>query len=413
MEIYNIAGNVLSRAYDVNGNRLFEAYSLTGDIWRSYEKAATDILSWLNLALEDISAGKRIKERYRMDTGAWAAVYRPDCATESALAFYKAWQKLENSSYLTIARGLLSFVLSLQNNDGSFPFSTARTTKYSNDNSEIAIFLIRSAEIDSDNASSYISAALNICDYLLTTQATNGSFPVSTENATQTALFTGHVVSALATAYVHADSTRKTSYESAIVNGLTFIGTQMLTGGRVKCCYEVRNTTEFWRAPMSDQCVCIRAYALAEISLPNSPSRSTWEANRATLTGYLDNLISPEGAVRNGPGTGINGADIYYYADHIYVTAFGIEAYHWSYLATQTIAYKETEDAIIAFCQSNLFSSNDVKTDGTLRGAYNLRDQNWNTDEYTLDAQSQVGSKQIYTGWTNAPIVCFILDNIQ
>lgn len=412
MEIYEITGGTLREAYDVDGNGLFSAYSISGGVWRSYEKAATDILSWLNLALEDVSEGKRIKERYRMDTGAWATVYRPDCASESALAFYKAWQKLGTASYLTIARGLLSFVLSLQNSDGSFPFSTARTTKYSNDNSEIAIFLIRSAEIDTDNASTYRAAALNACDYLLTTQASNGSFPVSTENTTQTALFTGHAVSALATAYSYADNTRKASYESAIVNGLTFIGTQILAGGRIKCCYEVNSGTEFWRAPMSDQCVCIRALALAEIALPSNANKSTWETNRATLAGYLDNLISSEGAVRNGPGTGINGADVYYYTDHIYVTAFGIEAYHWSYLAAQTEAYKETEDAIIAFCQSNLFSSGNVNTDGTLRGAYNLQEQNWNTDEYTLDAQSQVGSKQIYTGWTNAPIVCFIIDSI-
>ena len=412
MNIYNVSGNALTYAFDLDGDSLSQAYDVSQNVWRGFEKAATDILSWLSLALEDVSAGKRVKERYRMDTNAWATVYRPDCAVESALAFYKAWQKLGDGTYLTIARGLCSFALSLQNSDGSFPFSTARTTKYSNDNSEISIFLIRCAEIDTDNASTYRTAAIGACDYLLTTQASNGSFPVSTQNSTKTALFTAHVVSALATAYTFADSAKKATYETAIENGLSFINSQILTGGRIKCCYEVNTSTEYWRAPMSDQCVCIRAYALAEIALPDNANCSSWETDRASLSAYLTTLVSTEGAVRNGPGTGINGADIYYYTDHIYVTAFGIEAYHWSYAATQTAAYKTKEDAIIAFCQSNLYSSNDVNTNGTTRGAYNLQEKNWNTDEYTLDASSQVGSKQIYTGWTNAPIVCFLIDSI-
>lgn len=410
MSIYNMNGNILSTAYDSTGNTVTKAYNADGGVvWADRTVSATEILNWLELATDDTNDGKRVKERYRMDTNAWVTVYRPDCNIETAAALLSAYQKNGDSNYLSLARNIIQSICLLQNNDGSFPFSHVRSTKYTNDNSEVIIFLVRSAEIDTDNATTYISTALSVADWLITTQNNDGSFPVSDENATKTALFTGHGVSALSTVYQYGDATQKVNYQTAIEIGLSFIATQILTGGRIKCCYEVNSNTEFWRAPSSDQCVSIRAYALAEYYLPTNANVATWEATRAQLVGYLDSLIADVGAVRNGLGTGINGADIFYYTDHIYTTAFGIEAYYWSYMATGTESYFETANKIIDFCASNVYYSETQEEDGVIRGAYNLRDKNWDTHELTVDQNVQVGANQIYSGWANAPIACWLL----
>lgn len=409
MNIYGIDGSSISNAYDINGNVLSAAYDVDQNVWHNFEESASDILTWLNLGIDDTANGKRIKERYRMDLSEWVVYYRPDCNLESALAFLKAYEKTGTASYLTLARNIIQSILLMQNNNGSFPFSSVRTTVYTNDNSEVLICLVRASEIDSDNASTYLTAALNIADFLVSIQNNDGSWRVSDENATKTALFTAHAVSALSTIYSYGDSTQKTNYQNAIESGLSFINTQILTGGRIKCCYEVNHNTEFWRAPMSDQCVSIRAYALAEYYLSSNTNVSSWETSRKALSDYLDALIAPNGAVRNGAGTGINGADIYYYTDHIYTTAFGIEAYYWSYQATNDSDYEKTAKNIVGFCNTNLYFSNNPNANGVIRGAYNLRDDNWDTHEITVDSKVQVGSDQLYTGWSNAPIAYWLL----
>lgn len=409
ISIHNVSGVALSSAYDVVGNSISSAYDTNGNIWNNREKSSKDLLLWLSLSVDDTANGKRVKERYRMDTNAWITVYRPDCNLETAVAFLKGYQTFGTSTYLTLARSIIQSVLLLQNQNGSFPFSHIRTTVYTNDNSEDAIFLIRAAEIDSENAGTYISVALDIADFLLTTQNQDGSWPVSNENSTKTALFTGHAVSALSTVYQYGSPAQKSNYQAAIENGISFIETQILTGGRVRCCYEVNSSTEFWRAPSSDQAVCVRALALAEYKLPDNPNLSTWENARSSMAGFLDTLISSDGAVRNGPGQHINGADITYYTDHIYTTAFGIEAYLWSWMATNDSQYETTAEKIVEFCNSNLYYSNNQNANGVIRGAYNIRDNNWDTHELTIDSQAQVGSNQLYTGWCNAPIALWLL----
>ena len=411
MNIYNISGSPLSNAYNIDGLSLSRAYDINQNIWN--KESATDILTWLQIGVDDTSDGKRIKERYRMDTSEWVTVYRPDCNLESALAFLKAYQNYGEQSYLTLARNIIQSILLLQNQNGSFPFSHIRTTVYTNDNSEVIMSLVRASDIDIENASSYISVALDVADFLVSIQNSDGSWRVSDANSVKTALFTGHAVSALSFIYTYGSSTQKANYQTAIEKGLTFITSQILTGGRIKCCSEVNLNTEYWRAPTSDQSVCIRAFALAEYYLPNNANVSSWETARQSLTDYLDGLITENGAVRNGSGTGVNGADIYYYTDHIYTTAFAIEAYYWSWKATNNSSYLTTANKIISFCKSNIYYSNNQNANGVIRGAYNLRDHNWDTSELTIDPNVQVGSDQLYTGWSNAPIAYWFLANLS
>ena len=362
------------------------------------------ILEWLKLAIDDTSDGKRVKERYMMNKKSWKVWYRPDCNIETAYAFLKAWEHTKDNSYLQLARDIYSSIVKMQKTDGSFPFAhTGDTHIYTNDNSEVPIFLFRMAEIDSEMADTYRQTALKGMDFILSIQNENGSWRVVDNDLHTPAMFTAHAVSGLAHAYAY--TTNKTEYKAAIEKGLDFITTQILDNGRIKTCYEINNGTEYWRPPSSDQAIVIRAFAHAEYYIADSSKKDEWKRNRLKLIKWFDRLIDVSGAIKNGLGENINGADLPGLTDHVYTTAFGIEAYQWSYYVDNNPDYLNKAMSIANFAANNLYYSDEPETNGTIRGAYNIQDNNWDTSSLILNGGQEGGADMIYTGWVNAPLV--------
>lgn len=362
------------------------------------------ILEWLKLAIDDTSDGKRVKERYMMNKKSWKVWYRPDCNIETAYAFLKAWEHTKDNSYLQLARDIYSSIVKMQKADGSFPFAhTGDTHIYTNDNSEVPIFLFRMAEIDSEMADTYRQTALKGMDFILSIQNENGSWRVVDNDPHTPAMFTAHAVSGLAHAYAY--TTNKTEYKAAIEKGLDFITTQILDNGRIKTCYETNNGTEYWRPPSSDQAIVIRAFAHAEYYISDSSKKDEWKRSRLKLIKWFDRLIDVSGAIKNGLGENINGADLQGLTDHVYTTAFGIEAYQWSYYVDNNPDYLNKAMSIANFAANNLYYSDEPETNGTIRGAYNIQDNNWDTSSLILNSGQEGGADMIYTGWVNAPLV--------
>lgn len=376
--------------------------------------SAMTILEWLKLSVDDTSVGKRVKERYMMNSNSWKVWYRPDCNIETAYAFLKAWEYTKDDSYLQLARDIYESIVKMQKADGSFPFAhTGDTHIYTNDNSEVPIFLFRMAEVDTEMADVYRQTALKGMDFILSIQNENGSWRVVDNDLHTPAMFTAHAISGLAHAYAY--TTNKVEYKTAIEKGLDFIATQILEDGRIKTCYEINNGTEYWRPPSSDQAIVIRAFAHAEYYVSDSSKRNEWKTNRLRLIEWFNQLIDVSGAIKNGLGENINGADLPGLTDHVYTTAFGIEAYQWSYYVDNNSDYLNKAMAIANFSANNLYYSDEAETNGTIRGAYNIQDDNWDTSSLILNSGQEGGADMIYTGWVNAPLVAlfFTLSNVS
>lgn len=377
----------------------------------SYIDSALNIINWLKLATDNTTDGKRVKERYMMNSNAWKVLYRPDCNIETAYAFLKYWEYTKDDSYLQLSRDIYDSIVKLQRADGSFPFANAEDFyTYTNDNSEVPIFLFRMAEIDLERANVYIATALKGSDFILSIQNSDGSWRVVDNDTTKTPMFVAHAVSCLSTAYRYTSN--KAEYKSAIERGLDWIinNNYILDTGRVRCCWEINNATEYWRPPSSDESITIRGFAHAELYVTDSEKRELWKINRHKMLEWLNQCIDESGAVKNGLGDVNNGADLPQLTDHVYTTAFAVEAYLYSAYVDNKQEYLDTATKIVNFSANNLYYSDEAETNGIIRGAYNLRDKNWDTSELILNAGQEGGANMIYSGWVNAPLACHFID---
>lgn len=373
-------------------------------------KPSLDIINWLVLAIDDTSEGKRVKERYMMTSNDWKAWYRPDCTMETALAFLKMWQYSKNNTYLQLSRDLYDSIVKIRYSDGSFRFSVEGDyTVYTNDNSEIPIFIFRMAEIDLERKDMYIQSALKSTDMLIDRQLGDGCWGEVLSGSVGYPFFTAQAISALSTAY--PCTANKNDYKLAIEKGLEWISNNILDNGRVKTCNEIKAGVEWWRPPSSDQSIVVRAFVHAELYVTDSDKLVEWKSNRLKLISWLDLLLDESGAVKNGEGGKIvNGADVDYITDHVYTTAFTIEAYLYSYYVDKNKDYFVKSLNIVNFISNNLYYSDKAETNGILRGAYNLKDKNWDTSSVTQNGGEEGGGNMIYSGWTNAPIACHLFD---
>lgn len=364
----------------------------------SMNDSAMGIVNWLETAVDDTNWGYLIRERFSLANMAWISRYRTDCSTEAAYAFLKAWERTGDKKYLTLARKLFDGICNLQQEPGSFPYHTDSSIAYTNDNSEVAIFLLRMAEVDSENASAYREKALCITDWLLSIQYEDGSWPRSTVTLESTACFTAHAISAIAMAYKFTGD--REAYKTAVEKGLAYISTRIRTDGQIT----LMGANEAQRPPSSDQSICVRGFACAELFIDDLANRETWVANRKTLTEWLKQCVTEEGAVKNGLGKGANGADTVNVTDYVYTLPFAVEAFYYSALVDGDVDYLKTALQIMRFAQGNIYYSSVENANGVLRGAFNITNRNWDTSDAVLDPGEQGGGNMVYTGWTNAPM---------
>ena len=370
----------------------------------SMNDSAMGIVNWLETAVDKTQWGSLIRERYSLTNMAWISRYRTDCTTEAAYAFLKAWKHTGDKKYLTLARNLFYGICNLQHTNGAFPYHTGSDIEYTNDNSEVAIFLLRMAEIDSENAYAYREKALNITDWLVSIQNANGSWRRSSADSNPTACFSAHAISAISMAYKFTNN--RDVYKAAVESGLAYISTRIRTSGRI----ELMGGNEAQRPPSSDQSICVRGFAHAELYIDDLSNRETWKANRKTLIAWLEQCVTEEGAVRNGLGQGANGADTVNVTDYVYTLPFTVEAFYFSALVDGDVGYLETAIKIVRFAQGNVYYSNTINANGVLRGAFNITKRNWDTSDAVLDSGEQGGGNMIYTGWTNAPMAAHFFD---
>lgn len=422
MAVYDIAQTQLASVYDIDGNRLLIAYDIDGNI--IYQEAAgkySEQIGYLNDWLVNRATYRTIdatyvRERYRMDVARWVNGATAIACAQAMFAYVTMWQYTGDSEYLELSHGLLSGLQAGRTDDGGFEMYVYNTgaadhNKYTGGNSEVPINLFRTAEIDTEQADVYIQEGLLSTEFLLSKQNTDGSWYTSyPSEPVKSAMFTAQAIAAIAMGYEH--TTNKSDYMAAIQNGFEFISSKILSDGRIETTYEEGMkqgvTTEFWRPPTSDQSIVIRGLAIVENYMKDYMDVSRIKAFRQSLMPYLNDCIGPEGAVRNGLGTSGLVNDIYGIADHIYVTSWAIEAYRFSAEADTDAEERSIAAGIVEFCSTNLYFSSNPNTNGTLRGAYNVRDHNWDTSALHQDSINEGGSEQIYVGWVMVPILMWM-----
>lgn len=374
--------------------------------------AALDLIAWLGRATKPQTSV--IRERYKLSTKKWNDSIRPDCNMESIYAFLLAWKATGDTAYLDKSRAIWAAISLVQEQNGSWKFSDEPDwglMHWANDNSEVAIFLLRAAELDSVNAAAYRSAALATCDWLVSIQSANGGWRAC-ENVPYIAAWSGaHACTALATAHPHASPTRQATYLSAITSGLAYVGARVGFDGRIVLAYEVHGAEEAWRPPSSEQSICIRAFATCEKAFPTHPDVSMWRTKRHALHGWLDPLIDSTGAVRNGYGVGVTHGDVAHITDNVYTTAFAIEAYRLSAEVDESATYTTVANGIAAWAAGNIYySATDPDANGCLRGAYDLTAQDFNTSEVGQNGKEEGGGDMAYTGWSAAPVAALLFE---
>ena len=365
--------------------------------------AALDLIAWLDRAKR--SGGAAVRERYKISAQSWGNAIRPDCNTEAMLAYALAWRQTGTAAYLTRSRAIWDDIKGMQNPDGSWPFANWTDSKWVNDNSEAVVFLLRAAEVDPVNAAEYRTAALATVAWLLSQQRADGAWQ-NNYSGTYTPMWAGHALAAISTAYQWATPATQSAIRTAAGKAITWIAT-LVTGGRVRTTYEDHGAEEAWRPPSSEQAITVRGIALAELLLP-APDAS-WATLRHTLHGWLDPLVHTSGAMRNGYGVGVTHADVAHITDHVYTTAFAVEAYRLSWRLDHTPAYRTIADGILGFAAGNLYYSADPDANGVLRGAYDLTSGDWNTSEVAQNGGEEGGGDMAYSGWSAAPVAALLL----
>lgn len=425
MAVYDANGNVLNAVYDANGTALSRAYDASGNI--IYQKQTINIPTgdyseqigylsdWLiNLATYTANDNTYCKERYRMDTSAWVDGATAIAMGEIALTYLQLWKYYRNESYRTTARNIVSALEAGRRSSNGFSmyvYGGSDTTQYTGGNSEVPLMLFRCAEIDPDYASTYIASALKSTDFLLGIQNSDGSWRTSSGNQAKTAMFTAQAVGALASGFRYATGSRKSLYRTAVEKGIAYIQTQLMSDGRIKTSHDNGSSEEWWRPPTSDQAIVIRGLAIAEYYLPNNENVSAWKTLRQTLLSYLNQCIGSEGAVRNGLGNSGLPNDYYGLTDHIYTTSWAIEAYYYSALVDDNQSEINISKGIVDFCKGNLyFNVGNENTNGTIRGAYNVQDGNWDTSALVQDSANEGGADMIYVGWVMSPICTWMIE---
>lgn len=377
--------------------------------------AALDLITWLMTRAIDPTNGAVVRERYKLADVAWGPDIRPDCNAEAVHAFLCAYQATGNAAYLTRSRAIWDGFKGLQRTSlyaGSWPYSNLISTNWTNADSEVAIFLCRAALLDPVNAAVYVAAARATVGWMLPRQdVTTHMWPAASYLTYQGPMFTAQAVAALAMVYSTAPSNAATIL-TAIETGLTALTTKIGTDGRIQAANETAGAgaEESWRPPSSDQAVAIRAYAMAAHYCPTSTHVAAWNAARQTLLGWMNQLIHSTGAVCNGLGSTALDADVAYITDHVYTTSLAMEGYYYSYLVDQTSTLMTTVTRIARFAAGNVwYDPTYPDAYGVLRGAYNLRDSNFDTSIVVQDGGEEGGGNMAYTGWSAAPVAAMML----
>ena len=356
---------------------------------------ATDLTSWLIRATRLDGA---VRTRYNVVGDYWEDTVRPDCNTETMYSFALA-------GMLDRVGAIWGKVESQQNVEGWWTFYDGTTTDWwTNDNAEVVIHLLRTAELDEGNGPLYVASALRTCDWFVDTQRADGTWRFKAGRNTSSPMFNAHVVSALAMGYTVADNeSRKSSYLSAIEIAVETIIDSIRGDGRVGTCWE-HGADEQWRPPSSDQSIVIRALAMAEANCPISSRVSSWHAARQTLLEWLILCVDDStGAVVNGLGENASGADTLWVVDNVYTTAFAVEAFALS--GEHAIAKN-----ILRWVAGNVWYSNNPDENGCVRGAWNLRDRKWDTQSLVHTEEGVDISDSAYTGWSAAPLMARFIE---
>lgn len=362
---------------------------------------ADDLIGWLIRSTKPGST--LVRERRMVTAGTWSTWIRPDCNAETMLAFARSGRP----DLMARTRTMWTELAPLESN-GAWPFYVGNGSLWINDHSEITIFLLRLAHLDPVNADSYRAAALRTAAKISTWQLASGLWPENGGMAAGHPMFAAHAIAALSAALPHAGD-QAAGYRQRITSGLAAITALILSGGRIKTTKE-GGGGEGWRPPSSDQAIVIRAYAMAQAAMPDAPESVGWAASRATLFGWFDQLLHPSGAIRNGLGTTGLDADVVHVTDHVYTTAFAIEAYLRSWEVDGTPALLEKAQAVANFASGNVWNSENPDDNGCLRGAFDLVAQDFDTSEIPQNGMEEGGGGVAYTGWSAAPVAAALFE---
>lgn len=377
--------------------------------------AIKEMFAWLDSCgvITPSNGNTYAMERYNLTTKTWDEACTAYGCGQVMYTYGLMWKYTGEAQWLTKARKMYDGLLDgIKSNDRYQmfvynPTSYVDTTEYTGGNSETPIHLFRMAEIDTERSQDYIDLGLRSTDKWLELQNSDGSYYCSSVDTDKLPAYTSQVMAALAMGYQYTD--RKSQYLTAIQNAFSFVQTQKLSDGRMKCGGDLGFNHEGWRGPSSEHCMTIRHIGITEKYMTNYMDISTMMAFRQSILPYMFKCIGPEGMVRNGIGTTTIANDKYGFIDHVYTTAMAIEAMSYCYEIDQNITYKEIRDKMLGFCAATLYYSDDKNANAILRGAYNIDAGNWETAELKQNNRNEGGSDVTYTGWIMGPIISWML----
>lgn len=379
---------------------------------RDYFDTIKSMYKWINTyAAIYVNNNLYVKERYSIKNKYWYDLRRPYYMLQAASAYYNLWKHYHKNKYLLKARSLTRNSFQGINESGCFIYDLdgVDRTIYLGGNCEDVIYLCRFADIDTDKAEEYHDVARGVIEWIMSMQNTDGGWAMN-GNA-YTPLGTGHALAALSYYYQYIDDSKKTSVLNQIEKGVDFLIANQVDSGRFLCCAEIQSTHEYWRAPSSDHCIALRGLTMCEYFFPNNTHIQAWHNARIKALEYLYELRHESGAIVNGEyngvsGTKLNGADFNFITDHVYTSRYAIEAFDWCYKIDGDEEELSTMYALCNFCAGNAWNETyDLNAKGVLRGAYNLRDKNWDTSMIILNPGGEGGADMVYVGSVNAPIL--------
>ena len=391
-----------------------------------YVLAVERAAKWLRSMLVTPDGSLGVYERYRIDkqqTNYWV---RPDCTMEVARFFYAYGQYLKDQTYMDIARRMVGYVLSQQRNEGWFEGSfafyrfipppdaaetdlggpEAQEITFPNDNGKIADRLIWFYKQTGEDI--YLQAATRLLNYLLRTQAEDGSFSVN-DAGDQPALKGVDFVAWPTLALMQgAWQAHNETFRQAAFKGINWMSEHMAAGGRMLTSFETAQT-EAWRPPSSETAIALKAFAVAS---RYSQYLTAWNG-MMSLAKALTRWQDASGAIRNcdedSAGASLqNDPDL---TDMVYTNGYALLAFQEALHANGLGEYKRASEKLADFladvqCWGEGESG---KWDGSWRGSYSLRRKQWYGRANQGNELDEGGMYSAYTGWSTAPIAYGLL----
>lgn len=364
-------------------------------------------IDWLQTMLPAPDGSRGIWERIRIDIDEVVHWVRPDCTAEARALFADAAVTLQRPELGPVADGMGTWLLSAQNEDGSFPFyqlaepdrpstlGQTGATRYPNDNGKVLEML--SLWPDATDG------ADRLAHHLADNQDEQGGFPMNWGPRLGPCFVAWPAIglarhAALGTAGAEAS-------RQAALRSIDRLVELQLPDGRLQTSYEIQGR-ENWRPASSETAETLRAFSLAQRLLGVDLGEQI-----AGAADFLHRLSTEEGAIRNcddscRDASEQNDASL---TDLVYTCGYALHAWIDAWRATGDLRHLEAGHRLGEFLMSIQVDDPHVGWHGAWRGSYDVDRRTWRGRANQSNPIDEGGAWSVYTGWTTATIATGLL----